>query len=137
MEAKLLPCDEFAKLCESTETAGQNYASIAHLTHLELALVHVIGLYQVGHAGVMPTLSYHELGDYACGFASCSETTVGDGLHEPHVASSVDDVVAVPPDECSQLSGGSEIFLWYLVATGAVYGYVLAHMRKAALIWST
>ena len=97
----------------------------------------MFGLYQLGHAGMIPTLGYHELGYYAYGFASCGKTTVGNGLHETHVACSVNYVVAVPPDECSQLSGGSEIFLWYLVATGAVYGYVLAHMRKAALIWST
>ena len=139
VEPQLFPRDDFQQFFQRAATSWQCHAAVTHLGHSLLATVHVGGLNEARHAGMVPVLLYHETGDDAHGLPAGLHAGICRSLHQSHVSGSVDERDAMGGQFPAQRTGRLEESLVNLGTGGCIYCHVPYHhpLKNKALISST
>jgi hypothetical protein len=106
VELESLPCEDLEEFFEGPEASGESDEGIGFFTHEGLARVHSVGDVKLGDA-LMCHLEFDQhFRDDTYDAAVGGECRLGDGVHETHVGSSVDDADVAFGETASERCGG-------------------------------
>lgn len=118
MEAELEPGECLKKFVQRAKAAWECDEAITEIHHPLFALMHGADDVELGESGVAQLLFHECVGDDADDFAASRECGIGDGAHEAHSATPIDEADVLAGERGGHVSGG--LFEdWVEAAVGA------------------